>query len=173
MEMAFLSKREALNLMPGEMFFGHHQGCIYTLLGSCVAITLWHPKTQLVGMSHYLLSQRFIGNTEKAKQPEGYYASDVVAYFSLQCRRYHINPKDCVVKVFGGSSMFSVNYEKTAVINVAQQNIQLGMQLLQEHDFRIHCHDVGGNRYRKVCLDVQNGDVWVQYGRSYAREIAY
>ncbi|NAW91927.1 MULTISPECIES: chemotaxis protein CheD [unclassified Vibrio] len=168
----FLPKTEAMNLMPGEIFFGHHRGWIHTLLGSCVAITLWHPKTQLVGMCHYLLSQRSALG-EEAKQPEGYYASDVVAYFSLQCRRHQINPKECVVKVFGGSTMFAGHYSKVASINVAQQNVRLGMQLLKEHGFQVSRNDVGGKRYRKVFFDVQNGDVWVQYGRSSAREVAY
>ena len=45
-------------LMPGELFFGKDVACLHTLLGSCVAVTLWHPRLRIGGMCHYLLPGR-------------------------------------------------------------------------------------------------------------------
>jgi hypothetical protein len=42
-------------LQPGEFYFGDHETRIRTLLGSCVAITMWHPRLRIGGMCHYLL----------------------------------------------------------------------------------------------------------------------
>ena len=45
-------------LQPGEFYFGEEKTRIRTLLGSCVAITLWHPKLRIGGMAHYMLPSR-------------------------------------------------------------------------------------------------------------------
>ena len=45
-------------LQPGEFYFGEGKTRIRTLLGSCVAITLWHPRLHIGGMSHYMLPSR-------------------------------------------------------------------------------------------------------------------
>ena len=45
-------------LQPGEFYFGEGKTRVRTLLGSCVAITLWHPRLHLGGMSHYVLPNR-------------------------------------------------------------------------------------------------------------------
>src|SRR5262245_20243998 len=42
-------------LQAGEFYFGGEKTRIRTLLGSCVAITVWHPKLRIGGMSHYML----------------------------------------------------------------------------------------------------------------------
>src|SRR5439155_18563598 len=39
-------------LQPGEWYFGDADTRIRTLLGSCVAITMWHPRRCLGGMCH-------------------------------------------------------------------------------------------------------------------------
>ena len=45
-------------LQPGEFHFGHARTRIKTILGSCVAITMWHPILRIGGMCHYLLPAR-------------------------------------------------------------------------------------------------------------------
>jgi len=49
---------QALMLMPGELHFGGEVQSLKTLLGSCVALTLWHPKRRIGGMCHFLLPSR-------------------------------------------------------------------------------------------------------------------
>ena len=44
-----------MHLQPGELIFGRGRGTIQTLLGSCVAVTLWHPQRRLSGMCHFVL----------------------------------------------------------------------------------------------------------------------
>ena len=48
------------NLMPGDFVFGNSELKLKTLLGSCVAITLWHPDKKIGGMCHYMLPGRNI-----------------------------------------------------------------------------------------------------------------
>ena len=45
-------------LQPGELFFGKEDVVVRTVLGSCIAITLWHPEQKQGGMCHYMLPSR-------------------------------------------------------------------------------------------------------------------
>jgi hypothetical protein len=47
-----------------------------TLLGSCVAITLWHPTRRIGGMCHFLLPERKRRTNEP---PDGRYGDEAVA----------------------------------------------------------------------------------------------
>lgn len=42
-------------LKPGDFYFGGGATRISTLLGSCVSMTLWHPRRKIGGMCHYML----------------------------------------------------------------------------------------------------------------------
>jgi Chemotaxis protein; stimulates methylation of MCP proteins len=45
-------------LQPGDWYFGDRDTRIRTLLGSCIAITIWHPRLLVGGMCHFLLPGR-------------------------------------------------------------------------------------------------------------------
>ena len=45
-------------LQPGELWFGDANTRIRTILGSCVAITLWHPHRRIDGMCRYMSQSR-------------------------------------------------------------------------------------------------------------------
>src|SRR5690606_5865574 len=47
-----------VNLLPGALWFGTGDVRLHTLLGSCVAITLWHPRYRYGGMCHFMLPGR-------------------------------------------------------------------------------------------------------------------
>ena len=66
-------------LQPGEFYFGDEKTRIRTLLGSCVAIVLWHPKLRIGGMCHYMLPH---SPRERHGQPlDGRYAEDAMHMF--------------------------------------------------------------------------------------------
>ncbi len=46
---------ETVVLRPGDFHFGGGHTRISTLLGSCVSITLWHPRRLIGGMCHYMM----------------------------------------------------------------------------------------------------------------------
>jgi chemotaxis protein CheD len=60
-------------LQPGEYFWGGERNRVKTLLGSCVAICIWHPRLKIGGMSHCLLPSRGHGGPrvgERTDAPE-------------------------------------------------------------------------------------------------------
>lgn len=150
-------------MKPGELFFGSGSVRVRTLLGSCVAITVWHPSLRIGGMCHYLLPERS-PHQPNDQRPYGYYATDAVQYFVDNAYNAGIPPDRFEVKLFGGANMFDNPVSQYKAVNVARDNIERGLQLLSLRGFRVKTSDVGGHRYRNVYLDLLHGDVWVKQG---------
>jgi chemotaxis protein CheD len=155
-----------VNLAPGEFHFSGGYTRIHTLLGSCVAITMWHPAKHIGGMCHYLLPSR--GANQRLSQ--GHYADGAVQLFLCEIKKTHTRPSEYEVKLFGGSNMFEALGHKGTAVNVSKSNIDTGVSLLLKHGFTINAKDVGGARYRRIYLELWSGDVWVQQGKNPAAE---
>ena len=155
---------EPVVLHPGELWFGESPTCVRTLLGSCVAITLWHPQRRIGGMCHYLLS----GQMEQARHNgrPGYYATGAIRYFQKAIRSWQTRPQDYEVKMFGGGNMFPDVERHGEQFTVAESNIRHGQHLLENAGFSIKARDLGGVRYRIILLELDSGDVWVRYGHN-------
>ncbi|MGK0249838.1 MAG: chemotaxis protein CheD [Oleispira sp.] len=159
--------RDGINhivLKPGELYFGKGPALVHTLLGSCVAITLWNRKTKMGGMCHYALASR--ENYQKNDHHQlGHYGTDAIDFFKQQSTKHGLKPDEFEVKLFGGGNMFEGIHNRPDVVNVARSNIVRGRQMLEEFGFVVNVEDVGGVRYRKIYFELTSGDVWVQYGK--------
>jgi chemotaxis protein CheD len=153
-----------ITLVQGDLFFDTPPVIAHTLLGSCVAFTLWHPPTGQGGMCHYLLAHR--ESYEKNEHHQvGYYATDAIKFFIDKIKSHKLLPSDFEVKMFGGGNMLEAIHNKVNVTNVANNNIHEGRLLLENAGFNVQVEDVGGVRYRTIYFDLTTGDVWVQYGK--------
>ncbi len=147
-------------LQPGEFYFSDRETRIRTLLGSCVAITLWHPRLQIGGMCHYLLPGN--RNSSNPKKLDGRYADDAIAMFMLELDKSGSRPSDYQVKMFGGGNQFP-NQKTNTRISVPDNNILVGRDLLKQHGFTIKAEHLGGTGHRNVIFDVWSGHVWMQH----------
>lgn len=147
-------------LQPGEFYFGDPETRIRTLLGSCVAITLWHPRLRIGGMCHYLLPMRR-GRLPGA-QPDGRYAEDAIKLFMDELHQSGSWQADYEVKMFGGGDQFP-GHVKAGANSVHNNNIRAGRSLLKQHGFTIKAEHLGGTGHRNVIFDVWSGQVWMQH----------
>jgi len=148
-------------LQPGEVYFGDRDTRIRTLLGSCIAITWWHPTRQVGGMCHYLLPQRPQGHPRGDGPLDGRYAEEA---FQLAMRYIHSAgtlPADYVVKMFGGGQMLITDTGRMPA--VGERNIEFGKQWLASNGFRLSREHLAGNGHRHIVFDVATGDVWLRY----------
>jgi chemotaxis protein CheD len=165
-------------LPAGQLYFGQGRVHVNTLLGTCVAITLWDPATRRGGMCHYLLPARGRAQSAAGTAP-GYYADEVMGLFTNELFATQTLASNYVVKVFGGGNMFPDQLTNADCRNescddarretcpsVGCQNISAAHQLLASHGFSITFEDVGGHGSRQLVFDVWNGDVWVKQGRA-------
>lgn len=153
-----------VTLNPGDLFFDKGNYIPHTLLGSCVAITLWHPKEKVGGMCHYLLACRdkYVKNEH---HPKGYYASDAIEYFNGKISKLGLDIRDFEAKLFGGGNILESPKEHLRSIDVAGQNVEVGKRLLEDYGYNVRVEDVGGVRYRHIYFELSTGDVWVKYGK--------
>jgi len=150
-------------LRPGEFYFGEGKTRIRTLLGSCVAITLWHPTRLIGGMSHYMLPNR-MSHRRKEAALDGRYAEDVMEMFMRELRRSHSKPAEYQVKIFGGGRMFetAAKDKPRPHADISERNVRIGRELAGRYGFSFTAEDLGGRGHRNVMLDLWSGDVWVR-----------
>lgn len=139
-------------LHPGEFHFDAAPERIGTLLGSCVSITLWHPRHQVGGMCHILLPCR---QRSRAMALDGRYADEAVELFVHELKRRRIAPASCQVKLFGGSNMFASL--GPAGSQIGRRNIDAARQVLAHHGFTVLTEHVGGTSHRRLFFDLVSG----------------
>ena len=142
-------------LHPGEIYFGKAPMIISTLLGSCVAATLWHPDKHLGGMCHIVLPE------SNGKQCEMKYGDCAIGEFVKQISRHTTDAKEYVVNIYGGSDMFP-DMQKSSGMKIGDRNIDKVRELLELYKFRINEVDTGGSHSRKIRLDLSDGSVGIR-----------
>lgn len=147
-------------LQPGEFYFGTQETRIRTILGSCIAITMWHPRLRIGGMCHYMLPMRHA--VSHHAEPDGRYADDAMWLFMDALEKTGSWPADYEVKMFGGGNQFPGQI-KSGPISVPDKNIRVGRSLLKQHGFNIKAEHLGGNGHRNVIFEVWSGQVWLRH----------
>ena len=150
-----------LFLNPGDYAFGDRHQRIRTILGSCVAVTFWHPGHRLGAMCHYLLPARA---ATQAEPPGGKYAEEVLPLIAAHFKDQGLLPDAIQVKMFGGSAMFP-DLSLGESLSIGAKNIQVGLEILTRIGFRILNYDLAGGANRTVVFDLATGEVWVRQGQ--------
>ena len=146
-------------LQPGEIYFGDQDTRIRTLLGSCVAVVMWHPVLRVGGMCHYMLPGRPGGRREEL---DGRYGDEVIALMLREIRHNGTHPCEYQVKLFGGGHMFSAQ-KRVGEAHIGAKNVEMARQLMQQHGFEVCSEHMGGDGHRNIFFDIWNGHVWVRH----------
>lgn len=153
-------------LLPGESCFAGPSTRVKTLLGSCVALTMWHPLLRIGGMCHFLLPTR-AGSC--AGSLDGRYGDEALRILLAHAAKSSAEPTHFHVKLFGGGSVASSGV-RSAKRSVGARNIACARRLCAEFDLRIAGEHTGGTGHRSVSMDMRNGLVWVRYSEPSALE---
>jgi chemotaxis protein CheD len=147
-------------LHPGDYHFGNAETRIVTLLGSCVSITLWHPRLRVGGMCHYMLPSR--GVIPEGASYDGRYGDEAMKMLMNRIWKLDVDPAEFHAKVFGGANMFPLQCQKKEM-NVGDRNLEMAQILLQRYEIPLKAQHIGGDGHRKLMLDVWSGDVWLKH----------
>ncbi|ACE83589.1 chemotaxis protein CheD [Cellvibrio japonicus] len=140
------------SLHPGEWYFGNNYERLHTVLGSCVALSSWHPHYKIGGMCHYLLP--LPPGHVSSKQGDCRYALNALEQMKksmLACApldEYRIG-------IFGGGNMFSFVSPRS----VGYENILYARQWLAREKVQLFQSDVGGRVSRSVILVLATGEI--------------
>ena len=155
-------------LQPGDYYFAQTPTRIRTLLGSCIAITLWHPLLRRGGMVHCLLPSR--GAPAGAVELSGRFVDEGIRWLLREAVRAYVDPGPCQFKLFGGSDMFAA-LGITARRSIGEANAAMGVKILERLGLHVCARDFGGTVHRSLVFDVSTGDVWVRYGERHETEL--
>jgi len=151
-------------LLPGEYFVGDARYRIRTVLGSCVSITLWHPRLRIGAMSHFLLSEREPGaDGDPGEGLSGRYGRDSMALMVAQLQERGVRVRECEAKIFGGGTMFP-SIEAKQQPGIGHRNGVAAEKLLAEYGIPVVSESLFGTGHRHILFEVATGDVWVRQG---------
>jgi chemotaxis protein CheD len=167
-------------LTQGEVYFGDRDTHIRTVLGSCVAITMWHPELLIGGMCHYMLPSRRMQGQElhcrirnsptafpsrralDTDALDGKYADEALELMAAEIQRNGTRPGEYQVKLFGGGNMFPAT-NQLRECHVGLKNVEAGTELLARHGLKVSAEHLGGIGHRNLIFDIGSGHVWMKH----------
>jgi chemotaxis protein CheD len=147
-------------LKPGEMYFSGEPAVVVTVLGSCLAVTMFHRRWGLGAICHGLLPRCGGERDCNGACLEGFKYVDCSIRKMVQIfDRYKVRRSEIEVKCFGGADMFTRQIERPGVVSVGRQNIISAEQILHSEGLKLTVKDVGGLQGRKIFFYTHTGEV--------------
>jgi len=136
-------------LQPGQLIVSAEPAAITTILGSCIAVCLWDPRTAIGGMNHFMLPIPVTGHSASARFGN-------VAMQQLVDRMQAAGAQISSVraKVYGGASMFPVAGRTN---HLGSQNADLAIAFLNRAAIPVVERNLGGTRGRKLVFHTDEG----------------
>lgn len=147
-------------LHPGEFYFSDGPAHIHTLLGSCISVTLWHPRLHIGGACHFVLPKRAFSTANN--EPDGRYGDEAMELFRRAVTARGTRLSEYKAKIFGGSNMLgntSANEDEL----IGMRNAEAALTLLMEENVEILVVHVGETGHRRIFMDTATGDVYVRH----------
>lgn len=158
--MALAHKKPLMTIHPGDWYFGGEFERLHTILGSCVAITAWHPGLRIGGMCHYLLSKPSpnLVKAHRDTQHDCRYAS-VVLKVMKKTMQHYAKLHEYQIGIFGGGDMFT----HSTSASIGAENIAYANRWMQQEKLRPLQMDVGGNISRSLMLVIATGEIQLKH----------
>lgn len=168
-----ITTKETIYISPGDTVFTKEQKRLWTVLGSCISIILYHPETRYTGMSHAQLPEYapcvdacagdcpvVCGENKKGENPLRYVNCSLKYLLNLFNRK-GITGDMLEARLYGGSSLIQYSGQK-----IGDANVMVARGLIVHYALNLVHHDVGGEKGRTVQFytDTAKVDVKQQKG---------
>ena len=137
-------------------------------LGSCVAVTFYHQKTQSGVMAHVVLPARDI-ETALTPNLKGKYANIAIEELVNWLKKNRIPNEEVQIKLVGGAKMFKNTVSD--VLNISDRNIESITQELAKYKLKPHKTELGGNKGRSIFFNLENGQIQIFHAGGKLKEI--
>ena len=142
-------------LKPGEAIISPDPILVSTILGSCVAVTMYSPAKGIGAICHAMMPVNL-------KQDNDLFYVDTAVRYLHQKMQEHGAHTDMIIKLFGGAQVLGGNYSTTARRSVGEQNIIQAKKTLDQLGLTIAKEDIGGTSGRKLFFSIKTGDVYLR-----------
>ncbi len=149
-------------LKPGEMHFADEPTAVTTVLGSCLSITMFVPRTEVGAICHGLLPNCSGKNSCVGDCADGFRFVDCSIKRMVRIfEKLNVRKAEIEVKIFGGADMFDVGKTRKH-LTVGRQNINSARQLVKSHGLKVAASDIGGVTGRKIIFLTHTGEVFLK-----------
>lgn len=142
-------------LKPGEVLVTRTPVLVSTVLGSCVAVTMYSASRGFGAICHAMLPE----NTGPDNDLR--YVDTALRHIYGKIVEYGIG-SDLVVKLFGGAQVLNVGGRSLGRLSVGDQNVAKAEAVLASLGLAVTARDTGGLRGRKLFFCTRNGDVFMR-----------
>lgn len=140
-------------LKPGEIFISREPAIVSTILGSCVAITIFNERLKVGGICHALLpGSRSLQDADYYRYVDG-----SIAYMLKKLEAIGIQKHEMEIKLLGGADVLDIVDVKRP--SVGQQNIEKALEIMNTEKLTLTLSDVGGKTGRNIRFYTHTGMV--------------
>lgn len=144
------------------MVFRNEPVRVTTVLGSCIAVTMFVGRLKAGAICHALLPVcKEMGVCRERCQNPYKYVECVVPEMIRGLQGYGAGLREIEVKLFGGADMFATS-PREGHLSVGRQNIASARRTVAARDLRIKLSDVGDRYGRKIYFFPHTGEVWMK-----------
>ena len=147
-----MEKAVTYHLEPGYVYVSAKGAVIRTVVGSCVAVSLWDRCKGAGGMNHFIHPQT--SKNDSRTTTFGDVALPVLV--KMMRKEFGSRKADLHAQIFGGGSPMQINGK-----TVGKENVEVAKQFLSHIGIKVVSEDVGGNMGRKILFDTATGQVAV------------
>lgn len=139
-------------LHSGKVFCSKKPHMVHTILGSCVAVSLWDQVMHFGSINHYMLP-------DKAGSTSFKYGNIAIAELIKRMVGMGSVKSNIKAKIFGGSEIANPK----GIFNIGERNIILAQEMLKDERIPIVSFSVGGPVGRKLIFNSASGEVLISY----------
>ena len=142
-------------LKPGEGLVTRTPVLVSTVLGSCVAVTMFSAASGFGAICHAMLPDN------AGRETDLRYVDTALRHIYEKLLEYGVSG-DLEVKLFGGAQVLNVAERALHKQTVGDQNVAAAETMLASLGLVIAASDTGGLRGRKLFFCTRSGDVFVR-----------
>lgn len=142
-------------LKPGEVIISRKPIMVSTILGSCVAITMYSPSMNTGAICHAVFPHNL------KQEASLHYVDTAIRHIFNKMTEYGGKP-DMVVKLFGGAHILTNGGYGDFRNSIGELNVIQARKTLEQLELPIAKADVGGSRGRKLLFSIKTGDVYLR-----------
>lgn len=141
-------------LMPGEVVVASQPVVVSTILGSCIAVTMFSPSQGIGAICHAMMPDR------SGRHHDLRYVDTAIHYIYRKTNEFGA-ADDLEIKLFGGSQVLATGPHHPGNLAIGRKNVARAQEILTQLGLIVAKTDVGGTRGRKLFFSVLNGNVYV------------
>jgi len=150
-----------VNLKSGDLIITSEPKWVITVLGSCVAVTMFCIRPRLAAICHAMLPQPRPNTLNAQPHPaERFrYVSHALPQMVEKFIAKRIAASEIEVKLFGGANILHANCDPHQDHWVGNANVAAARQYLDDCQFSVAAENVGGTQGCKIIFNTRTGEV--------------